>query len=717
VGAVQWAWFALTGVVAGGGVWTTHFIAMVAYEPRVPIQYDFWGTAASLTPAVLGMFAGFVVAARARSALVACIAGALAGLSVVTMHYMGVAAIRVAMHLLWNPTYVVASVLVAVAGGVSAFLAAQRLRGWPQWIFPPTLLVLAICGLHFTAMTAVTLIPDPSIASQTEHLSRTALALMAGGVTMLILLSGLSLIGMEAQAGRVGMKRLRTAFEGVPAGLALYDQAQRLVLWNQAYRELGAAMGVEPTVGAARHDRLAAAAASGQVDADDDPAAWTAAIETAAQDGGVSEARLADGRWLRIEARSLQDGGFVVAITDVSVLKQTAELMSEARDRAEAANRSKSEFLANMSHEIRTPLNGVIAVASMLSRAELGAKEREMVEIVRSSANSLEHLLTDILDLSRIESGQISIEHAPFHLGDLLRSVAAASKLRASEKSVSLDCTVDRELDGPVLGDSSRLRQILNNLLSNAVKFTERGRIGLSAARSADGQVRFEVADTGIGFDVADKDRILSRFQQADGSITRRFGGSGLGLTISRDLAELMGGKLDCVSAPGAGSTFWLDLPLEPALRLETSPTVPLSGSAEPHELRILLADDHPINRKVVELILAGVGANLMSVENGEEAVAAVANERFDVILMDMQMPVMDGLTAIRLIRQHESESGTPRVPVIMLTANAMPEHIAASRTAGADQHLGKPITPEGLLCAIDQVLADEAAPVDRIAV
>jgi PAS domain S-box-containing protein len=390
---------------------------------------------------------------------------------------------------------------------------------------------------------------------------------------------------------------------------------------------------------------------------------------------------------------------------DVTDQRAAALSMREALAEAEQASQAKSVFLANMSHEIRTPLNGIIAGADMLSQSALSPRERELVEIIRASGSSLEHVLSDILDLARIESGQLAVEAHDFDAGDLVRSVAALSRLRADEKGVALTVELAGDLDGAVTGDPVRLRQVLTNLLSNAVKFTDRGAVTLLAERTPEGLARFTVRDTGVGFDAASKERVFARFQQADSSITRRFGGTGLGLTISQQLVALMGGALDCESVVGEGSAFWFEIPLPPAARLAEAV---YEATVPQRPLRILLADDHPTNRKVVEMMLAGL-AEVVSVENGLIAVDAHAAERFDLILMDMQMPVMDGLTALTEIRRREAASGEAHTPAIMLTANALPEHVTASRQAGADHHLAKPITAASLFAAIDAALSDEA--------
>ena len=391
---------------------------------------------------------------------------------------------------------------------------------------------------------------------------------------------------------------------------------------------------------------------------------------------------------------------------DVTDRRNAAAALRAALTEAEQANRAKSEFLANMSHEIRTPLNGIVAGADMLARCELDGRARELVEIIDTSAATLERLLSDILDLARIEAGRVALESTAFNLGELVRSTAALAKLQADDKGIALWVEIAPDVEGRYEGDPHRIRQVLANLLNNAVKFTENGSVTVTAEPLAEGGVRVSVRDTGIGFAPEKKDAIFSRFQQVDGSITRRFGGTGLGMTISRELIGLMGGVLDADSREGEGATFWFELPL-PRAAGGVEADEPAAVQAPNRTLKVLLADDHPTNRKVVQLMLTGL-AEVVSVENGREAVMAFGAGGFDVILMDMQMPVMDGLAATRRIRESERASGRRRTPVIMLTANAMPEHVAASLAAGADRHVDKPVTLNALLDAVNDLLGDD---------
>jgi signal transduction histidine kinase/ActR/RegA family two-component response regulator len=393
---------------------------------------------------------------------------------------------------------------------------------------------------------------------------------------------------------------------------------------------------------------------------------------------------------------------FLGGLAVVSIWQaRVASKLRHARAAAESANKAKSDFLANMSHEIRTPLNGVVGMADLLAGAELEPREREIAIVIRDSGRTLERLLSEVLDLARIESGQVTIQPEPFHLGEAVRSVAALWRLKAEEKGVVLRVLVDEAVDHNVVGDPLRVRQILTNLVSNAVKFTDHGEVTV-AAEPARGGVRLAVRDTGVGFERSHKQLVFSRFQQADGSITRRYGGSGLGLSISHQLAELMGGTLDCESTPGAGSCFWADLPLPSAEALEERrDAVDAPPRAAPSGGRILLVDDNPTNLKVIEIMLAGAGVEIVTASNGAEALQAWELQDFDAILMDMQMPVMDGLTALRAIRRRELETGRVRASVLMLTANALPEHIEAGRSAGADGHVSKPVSPAALYEAL----------------
>jgi signal transduction histidine kinase/ActR/RegA family two-component response regulator len=388
----------------------------------------------------------------------------------------------------------------------------------------------------------------------------------------------------------------------------------------------------------------------------------------------------------------------------------------EARRRADAAAKAKGEFLANMSHEIRTPLNGVIGLADALSRTELAPNQREMLKMILGSGKALTGLLGDALDLARADSGALTLVDEPFDVRDAIGSAAYLFETIAREKGLTFEVTFDVPPPGAVAGDALRIKQVVSNLISNAVKFTSQGGVvvAVSLSPGAFGKQILCVAvrDTGQGFGEEVKTRLFKRFEQGDSSVTRRFGGSGLGLSIAQRLAQMMNGRIVCDSIPGEGSVFAFTVALETA----AGPVVRTGIAAhEPQlagrRLTVLLAEDHPVNRKVVQAML-GDSVDLTLTVNGSAALEAATAHPFDVILMDTHMPEMDGLTAIRAIRELEARTGRAPSAIVSLTADAMPQQIEASLAAGADLHLAKPITGESLFRAIETAvsLSDPAA-------
>ena len=394
---------------------------------------------------------------------------------------------------------------------------------------------------------------------------------------------------------------------------------------------------------------------------------------------------------------------YIVTVSeDVTEQHKLNVALRAALDAAEASGRAKSAFLANMSHELRTPLNGIVAASDILTRKCDRRDQLELLDIIRSSGETLTALLADLLDTAKIEAGELKIENEAFNLRELAEFNLEKFRLQNTNPSVTYELSFGETLGGFYRGDELRVRQILSNFLGNAAKFTSAGKIVLLIERTSSGLIRFCVSDTGIGFAPETKDRLFNRFQQADETITRKFGGTGLGLSICRDLVEIMDGTLDCESQPGQGSTFWFELPLKSVSAPRDTSSTATALESPDRPLRVLIADDHPTNRKVAELMLSGV-ADVVSVVDGQEAVNVAFASHFDIILMDMQMPVMDGLTAVQRIRA--SSSTCRDIPIVMMTANAMREHIEASRRAGADVHLAKPITAETLFAAMNQAM------------
>ncbi|TNC11440.1 response regulator [Methylobacterium terricola] len=473
-----------------------------------------------------------------------------------------------------------------------------------------------------------------------------------------------------------------------------------LVAWQEAGGEFGAARPDRDAWLKLRGDLLAA------------PPVY----ERARPNGTVLEVRtvrLAEGGAIRTFSDVTERKRRELAVLEANRVAEAARAQAEAAQaQAEAASAAKTEFLATMSHEIRTPLNGVIGYADLLAReGGLPAEQRRSAERIQEAGQALLTVVNDILDFSKIEAGQIDLDPQPFAPAALADNAVSIVRTAADGKGLAVAVRLEAGIAPRLVGDVDRLRQVLLNLLVNAIKFTPAGSVTVSLASVplADGRhaLRVAVRDTGIGIPADRLGRLFQRFSQVDGSIQRRFGGTGLGLAISRRLVETMGGEIGVESRSGEGSTFWFAVPLAEAAAEATARE---GGTAAPlaRPARILLVEDSPINQEIARAILERRGHRVTVVGDGAEAISAVQAGGHDLVLMDVQMPGMDGLTATRHIR----ELGPPlgRLPIVALTANVLPQQVAQFRAAGMDDHLGKPFRPEELLATVERWSAARAA-------
>ncbi len=537
---------------------------------------------------------------------------------------------------------------------------------------------------------------------------------------------------------------MQTVLDNMSDGVTLWDKNFRWQFSNRFSTQMWGYKQELLQAGVSGFDMIRALAEQGEFGPTEDvERTVTDVTRRILKPGGARYEQLtATGKYIEFNFRPLSDGGLLGIYRDITALKSREQALAAAKEaaeasrdtaekeraEAEAANQSKSTFLATMSHEIRTPMNGVLGMIDVLQRQGLDGPQRRTVSTIRDSAHSLLRIIDDVLDFSKIEAGRLELEETAFSLSGLIEGVAGTFRQQAIIKGLALDVEIDAGSDDALVGDPTRVRQVLFNLLGNAIKFTERGRVTLHAGTQPLGQgetrITIAVSDTGIGLSEEQRVRLFQPFAQADSSTTRRFGGSGLGLSIVRRLAQLMRGDIAVESKQGAGSTFTVtltlqaapaDSPLNTTLRTTQRPAKSMTAKRPKSGVRILVADDHPVNREVLvrQLELLGIASD--TVNDGVEALEAwaAADGKYAAVLADIHMPRMDGHELTRQIRVAETKRGSAaaRTPVVAVTANAMKGEDERCLAAGMDAYLAKPVNLDQLRATLERwVPIDEPA-------
>jgi PAS domain S-box-containing protein len=719
-GGKRMLWLSGGSVAMGIGIWSMHYIGMLAFHLAIPVEYDWPTVLVSLLAAIFASgVALFVVSRRKMGLFRAFVGSVLMGGGISAMHYIGMAAMRLSAMCRYSPSLVTLSAILAIVISFVALWLTFHFRGDTTaggWLKTLSALVMgtAIPVMHYTGMAAASFEPSTLAYQQLSHsvsistLGTAGITIVALMVLGLVILTSLldrrfSVQALELESSEQRYRQIvETAFDAF-VGM---DSNGLITDWNAQAGTIFGWTGSE-TIGKGfcqvivpNHSHNAYKQSIRQIVTTPEGSAVNKRFEITALDR--------DGREFPIELTmsSIRTGNtdrLAAFVRDVSERKRGEEEREKAKEAAEAASRSKSEFLANMSHEIRTPLNGVIGMTDLVLDTELSAEQREYVETVKMSANSLLTVINDVLDFSKIEVGKIDLEAIDFNLRESMEVALKTLAFRADEKSLELLCEIAPDVPEIVRGDSTRLRQVVVNLVGNAIKVTAKGEVVLKvqvdADEGEDGILHFTVADTGIGVSSEQQKLIFEPFTQADASTTRKYGGTGLGLAISRNLVAIMGGRIWVESEVGRGTRFHFTVRPHVSERM----TAAIASPDVLRGVKALIVDDNRTNRRILEGMLKRWEMTPTSVESGEEALAelSVAQEAgapYALILTDMHMPTMDGLGLIEAIRQ------TPNLhasPIMMLTSGGRRGDKERCQSLGVASCLLKPIRRSELLSAV----------------
>ncbi|HIL57750.1 MAG TPA: response regulator [Rhodothermales bacterium] len=735
-GAAARRWLAAGAGGMGVGIWSMHFVGMLAYHSGMPMSYDPGLTLLSVGVAIVSSALALWIGTRPRlNAAGIAGAGVVLGLGIAGMHYTGMASMRMPATLRYDPVLLGASIGVAIGAAVAALWIFSKLSARPKphlglTVFAALVMGLAVCGMHYTGMAAVILTPHEGHAMASGGTAGWMALGVAGGTGLILVGSLVALLfdyryslahEAEVRLTRLVDERtaeldsqrrlLRAITDAVPDAVVTVDAGGTVVDANAAAEDLLGCR-ADALLGVPFDAHLGTERLRERYRQRPDASAFTSEAPVRTAEGETISCKVtfvpvgAERDLYTLYLHDLRPRlNAVAALTEA---KEAAEAAREAAEdsarAARAATKAKSEFLANMSHEIRTPMNGVIGMTSLLVDTDLDAEQAEFVETIRASGEALLTIINDILDFSKIEAGQVDLEEAPFDVRDCTEAALDLIAPTAAEKGVELAYAVEDGVPGRVVGDVTRVRQVLVNLLSNAVKFTEEGSVcvrvttvPMNSLVGSTASLQFSVEDTGIGIEPEKLAHIFESFSQADASTTRQYGGTGLGLTISRRLAEMMGGSLTAESEPGVGSTFTFAVPVEVAA-IERRVFLQ-ANQPELRGRRILIVDDNAVNLEILSRLAERWGMLHESVTSGPAALAAASvaeatGRPFDLVLLDVQMPDMDGVETARRLRAALDASPL----VVMLTSISRDGSLREdAQAAGVHSVLYKPTKPAAL--------------------
>jgi two-component system sensor histidine kinase/response regulator len=708
----------------GTGIWSMHYIGMLAFSLPVPVYYYVPTVLVSLAAAIVAAAVALYVVSRDKLGVASALVGSLAmGAAICAMHYVGMDAMRLQAMCMWNYSIVTLSVVIAIVVSLAALWLSFRFRSEARPFAPLKLgtavvMGIAVCAMHYTGMAAASFVPTTGPVDLTSAVSISTIGVSGIVIVTFMVLSLATITAtvdrrFSAQNSRLqaSEERYRQLFDRSLAGV--YESATdgRILNCNDAFARI---LGYP-----SREVCMQSRAGAHYVDPESRTAFLARLREKKSLSDFENRLRTLEGKpiWVLetatlVEGRPGESDRIEGTFVDITLRKEAEAALQKAMESAEAANRAKSEFLANMSHEIRTPMNGIVGMSELALGTDLTAEQREYIEMVAISADSLLSLINDILDFSKIEARRLELDMADFDLSQLVDDIMRAVAPRAHQKGLELAYHVDAEVPPTLRGDPMRLRQIVLNLVSNAIKFTEKGEVVLHVTRErlegSQTELHFSVRDTGIGIPAEKQAHIFETFTQADTSTTRKYGGTGLGLAIASQLTGLMSGRIWVESVLGTGSEFHVTLPFE--VRPNTETKITPRQLAEIKGLPILVVDDNATNQWILRDVLIGWGMRPTVVDSGDWALKALqsslrSREPFVAVLLDYQMPGMNGLQVVQRIRQFPEFNN---VVIMILSSVGQAGDALRFAELGVAASLTKPVRQSVLQKAL---LAALAAP------